>query len=73
MPSYGSLHSPSLRKTNGIMDPSGRRRGGDLRMMSIGNIIGDPFALATISISIVGDLSKLSWEHLNGLADPALV
>ncbi|KAK3988427.1 hypothetical protein QBC44DRAFT_102584 [Cladorrhinum sp. PSN332] len=45
MPSYGSLHSPSLRK----MEQSryGRKR------FSIGNIIGDPFALATISIAFL--------------------
>ncbi|KAK4227396.1 hypothetical protein QBC38DRAFT_194815 [Podospora fimiseda] len=45
MPSYGSLHSPSLRK----MEQSryGRKR------FSLGNIIGDPFALATISIAFL--------------------
>lgn len=46
MPGYGSLYSPSLVK----MEHSrayGRKR------MSLGNILGDPFALATISISIV--------------------
>lgn len=52
MPSYGSLHSPSLRKMNGNMD-SGRRSG-----MDMGNIIGDPFALATISIAAVSCTSK---------------
>lgn len=44
MPNYGSLHSPSLRKME--YNRQNRRRGID-----IGNIIGDPFALATISIS----------------------
>jgi hypothetical protein len=52
MPSYGSLHSPSLRKMNGQMDMKGRRSSG-MRSMSMDNIIGDPFALATISISVV--------------------
>ncbi|EPE08421.1 osmosensor protein [Ophiostoma piceae UAMH 11346] len=43
---YGSLHSPSLRKMEHSRAQYGRRKG-----ISIGNIIGDPFALATISIS----------------------
>ncbi|CAK7236214.1 Transmembrane osmosensor [Sporothrix curviconia] len=46
MPSYGSLRSPSLRKMEQSRAQYGRRHG-----ISIGNIIGDPFALATISIS----------------------
>ncbi|OAA60234.1 high osmolarity signaling protein [Niveomyces insectorum RCEF 264] len=47
MPSYGSLHSPSLRKMEQSRGPQyGRRKG-----ISVSNIIGDPFALATISIS----------------------
>jgi SHO1 osmosensor len=37
---------------NGQMDMNGRRTSG-MRSMSIDNIIGDPFALATISISVV--------------------
>ncbi|KAK3695750.1 high osmolarity signaling protein SHO1 [Podospora appendiculata] len=45
MPSYGSLHSPSLRKMEHSRAQYGRRG------INIGNIIGDPFALATISIS----------------------
>ncbi len=48
MPSYGSLHSPSLRKMEHSRGQYGSRKG-----ISIGNIIGDPFALATISISAV--------------------
>ncbi|ROW10554.1 hypothetical protein VMCG_02008 [Cytospora schulzeri] len=44
MPNYGSLHSPSLRKMEN--NRQYRRRG-----IQVGNIIGDPFALATISIS----------------------
>ena len=46
MPGYGSPYSPSLVK----MDHSrayGRKR------MSLGNILGDPFSLATISIALV--------------------
>jgi hypothetical protein len=47
MPAYGSLGSPSLRKMeNGGY---GQRASG----FSLGRIIGDPFALATISIGIV--------------------
>lgn len=49
MPNYGELHSPSLRKHNGNMDMHGRRGGG----MRMENIMGDPFALATISIAAV--------------------
>ncbi|KAI6088529.1 hypothetical protein F4821DRAFT_90890 [Hypoxylon rubiginosum] len=45
MPSYGSLHSPSLRKMEHSRQSYGRRG------MSMGNIIGDPFALATVSIA----------------------
>ena len=48
MPPYGSLGSPSLRKMDHSRGQYGRRNG-----ISIGNIIGDPFALATISISAV--------------------
>lgn len=49
MPSYGSLHSPSLRK----MENSRVQYGSGRKRVSIGNIIGDPFALATISIAAV--------------------
>ena len=49
MPSYGSLHSPSLRK----MENSRVQYGSSRKRVSLGNIIGDPFALATISISAV--------------------
>lgn len=47
MPSYGSQSTPSLRKMeNG-------HGYGQRSTFSIGRIIGDPFALATISIAIV--------------------
>ena len=47
MPAYGSLSSPSLRKMeNGY----GQRQRASF---SFGRIIGDPFALATISIGFV--------------------
>ncbi|KAF8463828.1 putative high osmolarity signaling protein Sho1 [Kalaharituber pfeilii] len=47
MPFYASIPSPSLRKMNG-QDPS--QRGG---RFDFGNIAGDPFALATISVSVL--------------------
>ena len=52
MPSYGSLHSPSLRKMENSRY-GGYNNGGGRKGISLGNIIGDPFALATISISAV--------------------
>ncbi|KAL2131395.1 hypothetical protein VTI74DRAFT_5151 [Chaetomium olivicolor] len=45
MPGYGSLQSPSVRKMEYSRPQYGRKR------VSVGNIIGDPFALATISIA----------------------
>ncbi|KHJ34943.1 putative sh3-domain-containing protein [Erysiphe necator] len=52
MPSYGSLHSPSLRKMNGGIDGNSRRLD-NMRPVDLDNILGDPFALATISISVL--------------------
>lgn len=49
MPSYGSLHSPSLSKMNGNIDGGSRRGFGSA--FSFSHIVGDPFALATISIA----------------------
>jgi len=47
MPPYGSYQSPSLRKMeNG-------HGYGNRASFSFGRIVGDPFALATISISVV--------------------
>lgn len=54
MQSYSSLQSPLDRKMNG-QDPSMHMRGrpyGKARF-DFGNVIGDPFALATISIAFV--------------------
>ncbi|KAF2680518.1 high osmolarity signaling protein sho1 [Lentithecium fluviatile CBS 122367] len=47
MPSYGSLGSPSIRKMESGYGHNGRSS------FSVGRIIGDPFALATISIGFL--------------------
>jgi len=49
MPSYGSQRSPSLKKME--YNNNARYSGG--RKFNMGNIIGDPFALATIGIATV--------------------
>ncbi|KAK5685254.1 Transmembrane osmosensor [Elasticomyces elasticus] len=46
MPSFGSTHSPSLKK----MDYNNNGRG----KFSMGHIVGDPFSLATIAIATAG-------------------
>ena len=67
--SYGSLESPSFRKMNGNLEANAGRRGGmrefgigmeyqrQWRFHTTegftGHIVGDPFALATISIAFV--------------------
>ena len=55
MPFYASIPSPSIRKMNG-QDPSSQRGGpyGGGHRFDFGNVAGDPFALATISVSVVG-------------------
>ncbi|KAF1816110.1 high osmolarity signaling protein SHO1 [Eremomyces bilateralis CBS 781.70] len=55
MPPYGALQSPSLRKMErGYGDHSPRGRG-----FRIGYIVGDPFALYTISISVLAWIISL--------------
>lgn len=51
MPSYGD-HSPSLRKMDYNTNNNARFGGGS--KFDFGNIIGDAFSLATVSIAIVG-------------------
>lgn len=50
MPSYGSAGSPSLKMESGYANGYNSQRAASF---SFGRIIGDPFALATISIGIV--------------------
>lgn len=50
MPSYSGNNSPSLQK----MDYSAGRHGG--KRFDFGNIVGDPFSLATIGIAIVSNM-----------------
>ncbi|KAF4548791.1 putative high osmolarity signaling protein sho1 [Elsinoe fawcettii] len=49
MPTYSTLDSPSLRKMEGYK----RDSFGKKKRFSMGNIFGDPFALATISVGIM--------------------
>ncbi|KAF2153010.1 hypothetical protein K461DRAFT_327512 [Myriangium duriaei CBS 260.36] len=49
MPTYSSLESPSLRK----MEAYKRDSYGKKKRFNAGNIFGDPFALATISVGII--------------------
>lgn len=44
---------------NGHMDTTSRRRTGGMSVMNMENIIGDPFALATVSIAMVRFISVL--------------
>ena len=50
MPSYGSTGSPSLKMESGYGNGYSSQRASSF---SVGRIIGDPFALATVSIGIV--------------------
>ncbi|KAF2622918.1 high osmolarity signaling protein SHO1 [Macroventuria anomochaeta] len=50
MPSYGSTGSPSLKMESGYGNGYNSQRASSF---SVGRIIGDPFALATISIGIL--------------------
>lgn len=49
MPRFGGNESPSLRKMELVSGRETSRKG----KFSMGNIIGDPFSLATIGIAIV--------------------
>lgn len=49
MPSYESNGSPSLAK----MEYNNGGRYGGAKKFNFGNIVGDPFSLATIGIAIV--------------------
>jgi SHO1 osmosensor len=49
---------------NGHMDTMSRRRTGGMSVMNMGNIIGDPFALATVSIAMVRFI-LCAWHILN--------
>jgi len=51
MPGYGSQRSPSLKKMEYNNNNNGRYASG--KKFKMGNIVGDPFALATIGIAIV--------------------
>lgn len=55
MPSYGSHSPPSLRKMeyNSNNNNNNNVRHGSGRKFDLGNIVGDAFSLATISIALV--------------------
>ncbi|CAM1506324.1 Fc.00g059650.m01.CDS01 [Cosmosporella sp. VM-42] len=66
MPSYGSLNdSPSLMK----MDNSRAMYGGRRKGIQMANILGDPFALATISIGILAWFIAFISSIIGRLAD----
>lgn len=55
MPSYGSQRSPSLKKMD-YNNNNGKYGGGS--RFSMGNIVGDPFSLATVGIAIVSEAEE---------------
>ena len=57
---------------NGNMDTMSRRRTGGVSAMNMGNIIGDPFALATVSIAMVGFI-LYSWYIFENRLDANMV
>lgn len=61
MKEFKDVDSPTLNKMEAN---NGGRFGRGTRKFSIGNIIGDPFSLATIGIAVV---STAAWHgHCNG-------
>jgi SHO1 osmosensor len=56
MLAYGSTTSPSLKMESGYGNGYNSQRAASF---SVGRIIGDPFALATISIGIV----SIAYQH----------
>ena len=61
MPSYGSNRSPSLKKMD--YNHNAARYSGSNKKFDLGNIVGDPFSLATIAIATVSGHMGI-WRQL---------